>query len=152
MKNTKELKKIGVSIFAFIIMCLIVSYPMETKINALEKEKVKLTEENDAKYKGDCSDDDMDYSEDIVIKIIEKMDPNISIKFVNKFDITEENSSYSNIELSVSGDLDKIKDIEEILKDLKLNYKIENMEIKNPLDEKGNKQNYVDCIMTFKVI
>lgn len=152
MKNTKELKKIGSAILIFIIICLIVSYPMKTRINALEQEKIKLTEECNTPYKGDCSDDDMEYSEDIVIKIIEKIDPDIDIKFVNKFDITDENSSYSNIELSVSGDLDKIKDIEKILKDLKLNYKIENLEIKNPLDEKGNKKNYVDCIMTFKVI
>ena len=36
------------------------------------------------------------------------------------------------IELSVSGNLDKIKSIESVLNDLNLNYKIENMDIKNP--------------------
>ena len=45
-----------------------------------------------------------------------------------------------------------IKEIENVLNDLNLNYKIENMDIKNPKNEKGNQKNYVDCIMTFKVI
>ena len=48
--------------------------------------------------------------------------------------------------------IDKIKSIESVLNDLNLNYKIENMDIKNPKNEKGNDKNYVDCIMTFKVI
>ena len=48
--------------------------------------------------------------------------------------------------------LDKIKEIESVLNGLNLNYKIENMDIKNPKNEKGNEKNYVDCIMTIKVI
>ena len=75
------------------------------------------------------------------------------INFVNKFDeIDENNKTKTTIELSVSGNLDKIKEIENVLNDLNLNYKIENMDIKNPKNEKGNQKNYVDCIMTFKVI
>lgn len=150
MKNKKELRKICIAIITFIVVSMGISYTMNTKINALEQEKTKLTE---AEYKGDCYDETMDLSDDIVIKIINKIDSSLDINFVNKFDeIDVNNKSYSYIELSVSGSLDKIKEIESVLNDLNLNYKIENMDIKNPKNEKGNEKNYVDCIMTFKVI
>lgn len=152
MNNNKEIKKIIISVCLFIFVSVIILYPMRTKIDALEKEKIKLTEVDNSEYKGDCSDDDMDYSDDIVIKIIEKIDPSIDIKFVNKFDVVEDNKSYYRIELSMSGNLDKIKNIENILNKMNLNYNIENMEIKNPSNEKGDKEKYVDCKMTFKVI
>lgn len=152
MKNKKEFKKICIAIITFIVVSIAVSYPMNNKINALEQEKTKLTETK-PQYKGDCYDETMDLSDDIVIKIIGKMDPSLDINFVNKFDETDENNkSYSSIELSVSGNLDKIKEIESVLNDLNLNYKIEKMDIKNAKDEKGNEKNYVDCMMTFKVI
>ena len=125
---------------------------MNIKTNALENEKVKVTEK-EPKYEGDCVYENVDLSDDIVIKIIEKVDSSLDINFVNKFDeIDENNKPYTSIELSVSGNLDKIKEIENVLNDLNLNYKIENMDIKNPKNEKGNQKNYVDCIMTFKVI
>lgn len=152
MKNKKEVKKICVTIITFIVFSLGISYSMNTKINALEQEKTKLTETEPA-YKGDCYDETMNLSDDIVIKIIEKMDSSLDINFVNKFDeVDENNKPYSSIELSVSGNLDKIKEIENVLNDLNLNYKIEKMDIKNPKNEKGNKKNHVDCVMTFKVI
>ncbi|UEL49311.1 hypothetical protein [Terrisporobacter hibernicus] len=152
MKNKKEFKKICIAIITFTVVSIAVSYPMNNKINALEQEKTKLTETK-PQYKGDCYDETMDLSDDIVIKIIGKMDPSLDINFVNKFDeIDENNKSYSSIELSVSGNLDKIKEIESVLNDLNLNYKIEKMDIKNAKDEKGNEKNYVDCMMTFKVI
>jgi len=152
LKNKKEFKKICIAIITFIVVSIAVSYPMNNKINALEQEKTKLTETK-PQYKGDCYDETMDLSDDIVIKIIGKMDPSLDINFVNKFDETDENNkSYSSIELSVSGNLDKIKEIESVLNDLNLNYKIEKMDIKNAKDEKGNEKNYVDCMMTFKVI
>ena len=117
-----------------------------------KEEKTKINKEQ-PQYKGDCEDDSVDFSEDIVIKIIEKMDSSLDINFINKFDeVDENNKPYYSIELSVSGNLDKIKSIESVLNDLNLNYKIENMDIKNPKNEKGNEKNYVDCIMTFKVI
>ncbi len=153
MNNKKEIKKICIAIMTFIIVSIAISYPMNTKINALEQEKAKLTEKTEPQYKGDCYDETMNYSDDIVIKIIEKIDPSLDINFVNKFDeVDENNKPYSSIELSVSGNLEKIKDIESVLNDLNLNYKIENMDIKNPKNEKGNEKNYVDCLMTFKVI
>ena len=153
MNNKKEIKKICIAIMTFIIVSIAISYTMNTKINALEQEKAKLTEETEPQYKGDCYDETMNYSDDIVIKIIEKVDPSLDINFVNKFDeVDENNKPYSSIELSVSGNLEKIKDIESVLNDLNLNYKIENMDIKNPKNEKGNEKNYVDCLMTFKVI
>ena len=125
---------------------------MNIKTNALENEKVKVTEK-EQKYEGDCVYENVDLSDDIVIKIIEKVDSSLDINFVNKFDeVDENNKPYTSIELSVSGNLDKIKEIENVLNDLNLNYKIENMDIKNPKNEKGNQKNYVDCIMTFKVI
>ena len=125
---------------------------MNIKTNALENEKVKVTEK-EQKYESDCVDENVALSDDIVIKIIEKVDYSLDINFVNKFDeIDENNKPYTSIELSVSGNLDKIKEIENVLNDLNLNYKIENMDIKNPKNEKGNQKNYVDCIMTFKVI
>lgn len=152
MKNKKEFKKICIAVITFTAVSIGVSYPMNNKINALEQEKAKLTETK-PQYKGDCYDETMDLSDDIVIKIIGKMDPSLDINFVNKFDETDENNkSYSSIELSVSGNLDKIKEIESVLNDLNLNYKIEKMDIKNAKDEKGNEKNYVDCMMTFKVI
>ncbi|MCC3869059.1 hypothetical protein [Terrisporobacter mayombei] len=152
MKNKKELKKICIAVITFTVVSTGVSYPMNNKINALEQEKTKLTETK-PQYKGDCYDETMDLSDDIVIKIIGKMDSSLDINFVNKFDeIDENNKPYSSIELSVSGNLDKIKGIESVLNDLNLNYKIEKMDIKNAKDEKGNEKNYVDCIMTFKVI
>ena len=152
MKNKKEFKKIGVSLLVFVMMSFVINYYTDLKINALEQEKTKITE-TEPEYKGDCSDEDFDYSDDIVIKIIEKMDSSLDINFINKFDeVDENNKPYSSIELSVSGNLDKIKEIESVLNDLNLNYKIENMDIKNPKNEKGNQKNYVDCIMTFKVI
>ena len=152
MKNKKELKKIFISILTFVIIILGMSYYMNIKTNALENEKVKVTEK-EPKYEGDCVDENVDLSDDIVIKIIEKIDSSLDINFVNKFDeIDENNKPYTSIELSVSGNLDKIKEIENVLNDLNLNYKIENMDIKNPKNEKGNQKNYVDCIMTFKVI
>lgn len=152
MNNNKEIQKIIASICLFILISVMILYPMRTKIEALEQEKVKLIEVDNSKYKGDCSDDDMDFSDDIVIKIIEKIDPSIDIKFVNKFDIVEDKKSYYRIELSMSGNLDKIKEIENILNNMNLNYTIENMDIKNPSNENGDKEKYVDCIMTFKVI
>ena len=140
MKNKKELKKIFISILTFVIISLGMSYYMNIKTNALENEKVKV-------------DENVALSDDIVIKIIEKVDSSLDINFVNKFDeVDENNKPYTSIELSVSGSLDKIKEIENVLNDLNLNYKIENMDIKNPKNEKGNQKNYVDCIMTFKVI
>lgn len=152
MKNKKELKKICIAIITFTVVSIGVSYPMNNKIDALEQEKTKLTETK-PQYKGDCYDETMDLSDDVVIKIIGKMDPSLDINFVNKFDeIDENNKPYSSIELSVSGNLDKIKGIESVLNDLNLNYKIEKMDIKNAKDEKGNEKNNVDCIMTFKVI
>lgn len=152
MKNKKELKKICISIIAFISISMGISYSMNMRVNALEDEKVKLTEEEPV-YKGDCYDEDTILSDDIVIKIIDKMDSSLDINFINKFDeVDENNKPYSSIELSVSGNLDKIKTIENVLNDLNLNYKIENMDIKNPKNEKGKEKNYVDCIMTFKVI
>ncbi len=151
-KNKKELKKICIAIMTFVVVSIGTSYAMNTKINALEQEKIKLTEV-EPEYKGDCYDETMDLSDDIVIKIIDKMDSSLDINFINKFDkVDENNKSYSSIELSVSGNLDKIKGIEGVLNGLNLNYKIENMDIKNPKNEKGNEKNYVDCIMTIKVI
>ena len=151
-KNQKEVKKILISIFAFIMISLGMSYCTNMKVNALEEEKTKINKEQ-PQYKGDCEDDSVDFSEDIVIKINEKMDSSLDINFINKFDeVDENNKPYYSIELSVSGNLDKIKSIESVLNDLNLNYKIENMDIKNPKNEKGNDKNYVDCIMTFKVI
>lgn len=152
MKDKKETKKIIISICLFILISISILYPMRIKIDALEEEKTKLMETDNLTYKGDCSDDDMDYSNDIVIKIIEKIDPSIDINFVNKFDMVENNNPYYRVELSMSGNLDKIKNIENILNSMNLNYKIENMEIKNPSNENGDKEKYVDCIMTFKVI
>lgn len=152
MKNKKELKKIFISILTFVIISLGMSYYMNIKTNALENEKVKVTEK-EQKYESDCVDENVALSDDIVIKIIEKVDSSLDINFVNKFDeVDENNKPYTSIELSVSGSLDKIKEIENVLNDLNLNYKIENMDIKNPKNEKGNQKNYVDCIMTFKVI
>lgn len=152
--NNKELKKICIAIMTFIVISIVISYPMNTKINALEQEKIKFTEvKSEPQYKGDCYDESMDLSDDIVVKIIDKMDSSLDIKFINKFDeVDENNKPYSSIELSVSGNLDKIKEIESVLNDLNLNYKIESMDIKNPKSENGNEKNYVDCIMTFKVI
>ena len=151
-KNKKELKKICIAIMIFVVVSIGTSYAMNTKINALEQERTKLTEV-EPEYKGDCYDETMDLSDDIVIKIIDKMDSSLDINFINKFDeVDENNKSYSSIELSVSGNLDKIKGIEGVLNGLNLNYKIENMDIKNPKNEKGNEKNYVDCIMTIKVI
>ena len=107
------------------------SYYMNIKTNALENEKVKVTEK-EPKYEGDCVDENVALSDDIVIKIIEKVDSSLDINFVNKFDeVDENNKPYTSIELSVSGSLDKIKEIENVLNDLNLNYKIENMDIKN---------------------
>lgn len=151
-KNKKELKKICIAIMTFVVVSIGTSYAMNTKINALEQERTKLIEV-EPEYKGDCYDETMDLSDDIVIKIIDKMDSSLDINFINKFDeVDENNKSYSSIELSVSGNLDKIKGIEGVLNGLNLNYKIENMDIKNPKNEKGNEKNYVDCIMTIKVI
>lgn len=152
MNYKKELKKICISIILFATISIGISYPMNTTINALEKEKSNLTE-IEPEYKGDCYDATMDLNDDIVIKIIEKLDSNLDINYINKFDEKDENNkTYASIELSVSGNLDKIKAIENVLNDLNLNYKIENMDIKNPKNEKGNDKNYVDCLMTFKVI
>lgn len=152
LNNKKEVKKICISLLFFIMISLVMSYFTNIKINALEQEKIKICKK-EPEYKGDCSDNNMDFSDDIVIKIIEKMDSSLDINFVNKFDeVDENNKPYYLIELSVSGNLDKIKEIEDVLNDLKLNYNIENMDIKNPKTEKGNDKHYVDCIMTFKVI
>ncbi|MFR2316942.1 hypothetical protein [Terrisporobacter sp.] len=152
LKKQKELKKILISIFVFIIISLAISYCTNMKVNALEEKKNEVSQ-IEPQYKGDCEDESIDFSEDIVVKIIEKMDSSLDINFINKFDeVDENNKPYYSIELSVSGNLDKIKSIESVLNDLNLNYKIENMDIKNPKNEKGNEKNYVDCIMTFKVI
>lgn len=152
MNNKKEFKKICIALIVFVVVSIVVSYPMNLKINALEEQKIKLTEK-EPEYKGDCYDESMDLSDDIVVKIIDKIDSSLDIKFINKFDkVDENNKAYSSIELSVSGNLDKIKEIEHVLNDLNLNYKIESMDIKNPKDENGIEKNYVDCMMTFKVI
>ena len=152
MKNKKEVKKIFLAIITFIVFSLAISYSMNTKINALEQEKISVIE-TEPIYKGDSYDETMNLSDDIVIKIIEKMDSGIDINFVNKFDELDKNNKYYySIELSVSGNLDKIKGIESILNDLNVNYKIDKIDIKNHKNEKGNKKNYVDCLMIFKVL
>ena len=98
MKNKKELKKIFISILTFVIISLGMSYYMT---NALENEKVKVTEK-EQKYEGDCVDENVALSDDIVIKIIEKVDSSLDINFVNKFDeVDENNKPYTSIELSV---------------------------------------------------
>ena len=71
MKNKKELKKIFISILTFVIISLGMSYYMNIKTNALENEKVKVTEK-EPKYEGDCVDENVALSDDIVIKIIAK--------------------------------------------------------------------------------
>lgn len=154
MKNKKEFKKSCIAIIIFLIVSMGVSYSMNIKINALEEEKTKVTEtKSESEYKGDCYDETMNLSDDVVIKIIEKLDSSLDINFVNKFDeVDENNKPYSSIELSVSGNIDKIKKIESVLNDLNLNYKIEKMDIKNPKNENGNEKNYVDCMMTIKVV
>ena len=152
MKMKRELKKICLSIVIFTAISIGISYHINITIDALEDEKSELTQV-EPEYKGDCYDETMDLSDDIVMKIIEKIDSNLDINYINKFDEKDENNkAYSSIELSVSGNLDKIKEIENVLNDLNLNYKIENMDIKNPKNEEGNDKNYVDCLMTFKVI
>lgn len=152
MNKKRELKKICLSIIIFAVISICISYYINTTINALEKEKI-ISTQAEPEYKGDCYDESMDLSDDIVMKIIEKMDSSLDINYINKFDEKDEkNKSYTAIELSVSGNLDKIKAIENVLNDLNLNYKIENMDIKNPKSENGNDKNYVDCLMTFKVI
>lgn len=153
MKNNKEIKKICLSILVFIIVSVGMSFFKNVKINALEEEKSKATHQK-SEYKGDCVEDKMGFSDDdIVIKIINKIDSSLDINYINKFDKFDKNNKpYSAIELSVSGDLEKIKEIENVLNDLKLNYNIENMDIKNPKTEKGKNKNYVDCLMIFKVI
>ena len=152
MNKKRELKKICLSIIIFAVISIVISYYINTTINALEKEKI-ISTQAEPEYKGDCYDESMNLSDDIVMKIIEKMDSSLDINYINKFDEKDENNkSYTAIELSVSGNLDKIKEIENVLSDLNLNYKIENMDIKNPKSENGNDKNYVDCLMTFKVI
>lgn len=154
MKNKLSIKKIGVLVIAFLGINLAMSYSMEEKIDALEQEKVKLEQESSDEYKGDCSDEEITkINDDIVVKIISKLSPDLDINFVNKFDeVDENNKSFSRIELSVSGDLDKVKEIEGILDNMKLNYKVLNMDIKNRTKENGDKiDNYVDCVMTFIV-
>ena len=81
MKNKKELKKIFISILTFVIISLGMSYYMNIKTNALENEKVKVTEK-EPKYEGDCVDENVALSDDIVIKIIEKVDSSLDINFV----------------------------------------------------------------------
>lgn len=152
MNKKRELKKICLSIIIFAVISIGISYYINTTIDALEKEKI-ISTQAEPEYKGDCYDESMNLSDDIVMKIIEKMDSSLDINYINKFDEKDENNkSYTAIELSVSGNLDKIKEIENVLSDLNLNYKIENMDIKNPKSENGNDKNYVDCLMTFKVI
>ena len=112
LKKQKELKKILISIFVFIIISLAISYCTNMKVNALEEEKNEVSQ-IEPQYKGDCEDESIDFSEDIVVKIIEKMDSSLDINFINKFDeVDENNKPYYSIELSVSGNLDKIKSIE----------------------------------------
>ena len=97
MKNKKELEKIFISILTFVIISLGISYYMNIKTNALENEKVKVTEK-EQKYEGDCVDENVDLSDDIVIKIIEKIDSSLDINFVNKFDeLDENNKPYTSI-------------------------------------------------------
>ena len=91
MKNKKELKKIFISILTFVIISLGMSYYMNIKTNALENEKVKVTEK-EQKYESDCVDENVALSDDIVIKIIEKVDSSLDINFVNKFDEVDENN------------------------------------------------------------
>ena len=71
---------------------------MNIKTNALENEKVKVTEK-EQKYEGDCVDENVALSDDIVIKIIEKVDSSLDINFVNKFDEIDENSPVSDATL-----------------------------------------------------
>lgn len=154
MKTKNSIKKIGVLLIAFLTISLGISYSMEGKIDALEKEKTKIEQKSSQVYEGDSSDKEMDkINDDIVVKIISKMDSDLDINFVNKYDeVDENNKPFSRIELSVSGDLNKVKNIENVLNNMKLNYKIVNMDIKNRAEENGDKiDNYVDCVMTFVV-
>ena len=61
------------------------------KVNALEEEKNEVSQ-IEPQYKGDCEDESIDFSEDIVVKIIEKMDSSLDINFINKFDEVDENN------------------------------------------------------------
>lgn len=151
--NTKsELKKICLSIIVFTLISIAASYKINTITDALEQEKIKL-EQIEPEYKGDCYDESMNLGDDIVMKIIEKMDSSLDIKYINKSDEKDDNNkSYTYIELNVSGNVDKIKEIENVLNSLNLNYKIESMDIKNPKSEDGESKDYVDCLMLFKVI
>ena len=152
MGKKSELKKICLSIIVFTLISIAASYKINTITDALEQEKSKL-EQIEPEYKGDCYDESMNLSDDIVMKIIEKMDSSLDIKYINKIEEKDENNKfYTDIELSVSGNLDKIKEIENVLNDLNLNYKIKNMDIKNPKSESGDNKDYVDCLMIFKVI
>lgn len=156
MKNKKQLKKIGVTLIIFFIISAIIFLPMKIKINALEQEKAEVIEQvNSPKYPGDASDEEIEkMKDDIVIKIISKLDPSIDINYVNKYDLVDENNkSYYKIELSISGELAKIKCVESVLNNMNLNYKIENMDIKNKSNNDNEAiVNYVDCLMTFKVM
>lgn len=152
MGKKSEIKKICLSIIVFTLISIATSYKINTITDALEQEKSKL-EQIEPEYKGDSYDESMNLNDDIVIKIIEKMDSSLDIKYINKIEGKEDNNkSYTYIELSVSGNIDKIKEIENVLNSLNLNYKIDSMDIKNPKSENEDNKDYVDCIMMFKVI
>lgn len=145
------MKKIGIVLIIFSLISLGVSHFMNTKIDALEKDKESLIESN-AQYKGDCYDKDMDFDDDVVIKIIDEIDSSVDINFINKFDkVDENNKKYYSIELNISGDLDKINSIETALSDLNLNYKIDKIDINKPKNRDGSEKDYVDCFMIFNV-
>ncbi len=151
LKDKKEMKKIGLVLIIFSLISLGVSHFMNTKIDALEKDKESLIESN-AQYKGDCYDKDMDFDDDVVIKIIDEIDSSVDINFINKFDkVDENNKKYYSIELNISGDLDKINSIETALSDLNLNYKIDKIDINKPKSRDGSDKDYVDCFMIFNV-
>ena len=155
MKDKRGLKKIAITLVGFAILSFLILQPMKQKIEALEDEKNIILEDNEeVEYHGDAYDKEHEKSlDEVVLKIIANIDPSIEINFINKYDLVDEdNNPYTSIELSVSGDINKVKEIEGVLNDLKLNYTLEDMDIKNRKNESGdNVDNYVDCVMTFKV-
>ena len=152
--NRKLSKREQILIIVFVIVCIFgcVDLIQNNKKNNIQTELVNLDKVTD---KINIINDT--YEKDIILKIETEIKNIVNINYINKNSYYDENNNYKYfIEMQVSGRIDNIFYIEDGLKNIGLENKINKFEIikndQNISDENEIINYYFNCIIQIKGI
>lgn len=152
--NRKLSKREQILIIVFVIVCIFgcVDLIQNNKKNNIQTELVNLDKVTD---KINIINDT--YEKDIILKIETEIKNIVNINYINKNSYYDENNNYKYfIEMQVSGRIDNIFYIEDGLKNIGLENKINKFEIiknaQNISDENEIINDYFNCIIQIKGI